>query len=106
VELRSGDLRLIRLIAKLKELKMEVSRVIDNEDVRRNRKVKSGLILLSGLLNDVMLWRNFDFLPFLRKGIPTGTVLMQHGYLRRVPDTTGLHHPKQTNRLWRLCPAS
>jgi hypothetical protein len=54
VELRSGDLRLIRLIAKLKELKMEVSRVVDNDDVRRNRKVKSGLILLSGLLNDAL----------------------------------------------------
>lgn len=54
MELRYGDLRLIRLIAKLKELKMEVSRVVDNDDVRRNRKVKSGLILLSGLLNDAL----------------------------------------------------
>jgi hypothetical protein len=33
---------------------MEVSRVVDNDDVRRNRKVKSGLILLSGLLNDAL----------------------------------------------------
>jgi hypothetical protein len=31
---------------------MEVSRVVDSDDVRRNRKVKSGLILRSGLLND------------------------------------------------------
>jgi hypothetical protein len=54
VELRSADLRLVRLIAKLKELQMEVSRVVDNDDVRRNRKVKSGLILLSGLLNDAL----------------------------------------------------
>jgi hypothetical protein len=54
VEPRSGDLRLVRLIAKLKELKMEVSRVVDDDDVRRNRKVKSGLILLSGLLNDAL----------------------------------------------------
>jgi hypothetical protein len=54
VELRSEDLKLIRLIARLKELKMEVTRVTDYDDVRRNRKVKSGLILVSGLLNEVL----------------------------------------------------
>jgi hypothetical protein len=54
VELRSGDLRLIRLIAKLKELKTEITRVIDHDDVRRNRRMKSGLILVSGLLNEAL----------------------------------------------------
>ena len=54
MELRSEDLKLIRLIAKLKELKMEVTRVIDYDDVRRDRKVKSNLILVSGLLNEAL----------------------------------------------------
>jgi hypothetical protein len=54
VELRAGDLRLIRLIAKLKELKIEITRATDYDDVRRNRKMKSGLILVSGLLNDAL----------------------------------------------------
>jgi hypothetical protein len=54
VELRSRDLRLIRLVAKLKELKTEVTRVIDYDDVLRNRKMKSGLILVSGLLNEAL----------------------------------------------------
>ena len=54
VELRSGDLRLIRLIAKLKELRTEINRAIDYDDVRRNRKMESGLILVSGLLNEAL----------------------------------------------------
>ena len=56
MELRSGDLRLIRLVAKLKELKTEITRVIDydDDDVLRNRKMKSGLILVSGLLNEAL----------------------------------------------------
>jgi hypothetical protein len=54
VELRSGDLKLIRIIAKLKELKTEITHAIDYDDVRRNRKMKSGLILVSGLLNDAV----------------------------------------------------
>jgi hypothetical protein len=43
VELRCGDLRLIRFIAKLKELKTEITRVIDCE-----------LIFVSGLLNEAL----------------------------------------------------
>ena len=54
MELRSGDLRLIRFVAKLKELKTEITRVIDYDDVLRNRKMKSGLILVSGLLNEAL----------------------------------------------------
>jgi hypothetical protein len=54
VELRAGDLRLLRLIAKLKELRTEITRATDYDDVRGNRKMKSGLILVSGLLNDAL----------------------------------------------------
>ena len=54
MELHSGDLRLIRLIAQLKELRTEINRAIDYDDVRRNRKMESGLILVSGLLNGAL----------------------------------------------------
>lgn len=46
------DTNLVRLIAKLRDLKSDLSYVVKSDDVRRSAPVRSRLIIVSGLLNE------------------------------------------------------
>lgn len=51
---RFEDTNLIRLVVKLKDLKSDLSHVVKSDDVRRSAAVRSGLIIVSGLLNEAL----------------------------------------------------